>query len=157
MWAEVHDPRLVRRTSATALRQTGASALIPSSNIPSPPHLKGYIVKTGLIAAASFIAALGVAHAENACDAEIQKTTSDWQAIALQPASKPGQISKGVSGHAHIQSAVDSMRFHLAEAKSLCKQGKDHDALLHLDVVRAFLNLPEIQHPTDHRYLFKSG
>ena len=39
----------------------------------------------------------------------------------------------------------------------MCRQGNDHEALLHLDIVRAFLNLPEIQHPTDHRYLFKSG
>lgn len=114
-------------------------------------------MKTGLIAAASLIATLSVAHAENACSAAIQKTTSDWQAIALQPASKPSQVSSGVNGHAHVQSAVDSMRFHMAEAKSLCKEGKDHEALLHLDVVRAFLNLPEIQHPTDHRYLFKSS
>ena len=120
-------------------------------------HGKGHPMKSLAIAATVLVATLSVAHAENACNAEIQKTKSDWQAVALQPASKPGQISKGVNGHAHIQSAVDSMRFHLAESESLCKQGKDHDALLHLDVVRAFLNLPEIQHPVDHRYLFKAG
>jgi hypothetical protein len=114
-------------------------------------------MKLAFVIAVAFVGTMGVAQAENARNAEIQKTKSDWQAIALQPASKPGQISKGVTGHAHIQSAVDSMRFHLAESESLCKQGKDHDALLHLDVVRAFLNLPEIQHPTDHRYLFKNG
>ena len=100
---------------------------------------------------------LGAAQAKIACNSEIGKTKSDWQAISLQPASKPDVISKGVNGHAHIQSAVDSMRFHLSEATAMCKQGNDHDALLHLDIVRAFLNLPEIQHPTDHRYLFKSG
>jgi hypothetical protein len=49
------------------------------------------------------------------------------------------------------------MRFHFAEAVTLCKQGQDHEALLHIDIVRAFLNLPEIQHPTDHRYLFSHG
>jgi hypothetical protein len=49
------------------------------------------------------------------------------------------------------------MRFHMAEATTLCKQGSGHEALLHLDIVRAFLKLPEIQHPTDHRYLFKTG
>jgi hypothetical protein len=49
------------------------------------------------------------------------------------------------------------MRFHLSEAATLCKQGSDHEALLHLDVVRAFLKLPDIQHPTDHHYLFKQG
>ena len=114
-------------------------------------------MKLAFLATAALIGLLSAAYAENACNAEIQKTKSDWQAIALQPTSKPGQISQGVNGHAHIQSAVDSMRFHLAEAETLCKQGKDHEALLHLDVLRAFLNLPEIQHPTDHRYLFKNG
>ena len=115
-------------------------------------------MKVTLVAAAVALGAtLHVAHAQNVCNTEIEKTKAEWQAIALQPASKPGQISKGVKGHEHIQSAVDSMRFHLAEATSLCKAGNDHEALLHLDVLRAFLKLPEIQHPTDHRYLFKSG
>jgi hypothetical protein len=114
------------------------------------------IVKISILTAVVLATTFGVAQAENACNSEIGKTKSDWQAISLQPASKPGVISKGVNGHAHIQSAVDSMRFHLAEATTLCKEGSDHEALLHLDIVRAFLNLPEIQHPTDHRYLLKS-
>jgi hypothetical protein len=114
-------------------------------------------MKISVLAAVVVVVTLGAAQAENACNSEIQKTKSDWQAISLQPASKPGVISKGVNGHAHIQSAVDSMRFHLSEAIIQCKQGSDHEALLHIDVVRAFLNLPEIQHPTDHRYLFSHG
>jgi len=114
-------------------------------------------MKIQIFAAGAFIAALGMAHAENACNSEIDKTKAEWQALALQPAPKPGTMSKGVNGHEHVQSAVDSMRFHLAEATTLCKQGEDHAALLHLDVVRSFLRLPEIQHPADHRYLFKQG
>ena len=113
-------------------------------------------MKTQVLAVMMLVGMLGVAHAENACNAEIEKTKADWQALQLQPASKPGATSKGVPGHAHVQAAVDSMRFHLAEAMTLCKQGSDHEALLHLDVVRAFLQLPEIQHPTDHRYLFNN-
>ena len=111
-------------------------------------------MKIPVLTAVVLVATLGAAQAENACNSEIAKTKSDWQAISLQPASKPGAVSKGVKGHAHIQSAVDSMRFQLAEAVTLCKQGRDHEALLHIDIVRAFLNLPEVQHPTDHRYLF---
>jgi hypothetical protein len=114
-------------------------------------------MKISVLAAVVFVATLGAAQAENACNSEIAKTKSDWQAISLQPASKPGVISKSVNSHAHIQSAVDSMRFHLSEATTLCEEGNDHEALLHIDVVRAFLNLPEIQHPTDHRYLFTRG
>jgi hypothetical protein len=114
-------------------------------------------MKIPVLTAVVLVGTLGVAQAENACNSEIKKTKSDWQAISLQPAPKPGAISKGVKGHAHIQSVVDSMRFHFAEAVTLCKQGQDHEALLHIDIVRAFLNLPEIQHPTDHRYLFSPG
>jgi len=114
-------------------------------------------MRTQLLAAGAFVVIFGVAHAENACNSEIDKTKAEWQALALQPASKPGAMSKGVNGHEHVQAAVDSMRFHLAEATSLCKQGEDHAALLHMDVVRSFLRLPDIQHPTDHRYLFEQG
>ena len=90
---------------------------------------------------------------QDTCQAAIEQTKSDWQAISLQPASKPGAMSQGTGGHRHVQAAVDSMRFHLASAVRLCNEGKDHEARLHLDVVRAFLNLPEVQHPTDHNYL----
>lgn len=114
-------------------------------------------MKVLMLAAVALAGTLGVARAENACNAEIDKTKADWQALQLQPTPKPGNISRGIPGHAHIQSAVDSMRFHMAEATRLCKEGKDHESLLHLDVVRAFLNLPEIQHPSDHRYLFKAS
>ncbi len=30
-----------------------------------------------------------------------------------------------------------------------------HVSLLQLDVIRAFLKLPDIRHPTSHHYLFK--
>lgn len=94
------------------------------------------------------------AWAQGACDGAVEKTRNDWQAIRLQPASKPGAMSQGVDGHKHNQAAVDSMRFHMSTAIELCKARKDHESMLHLDIVRAFLSLPEIQHPTDHRFLF---
>ncbi len=100
-------------------------------------------------------AATGTAFAENACNGEIDKTVADWRALRLEPGSKPSTISKGINGHEHVQSAVDSMRYHLNRAQELCKEGKDHESLLHLDVIRAFLRLPEIRHPADHRYLFE--
>ena len=107
---------------------------------------------------ASVLAAgVGTARAASVCNSEIEKTKNDWQAIHLEPGSKPSTIAKGVYPHEHVQAAVDSMRFHLAMAEALCKEGKDHESLLHVDVIRAFLNLPEIQHPTNHHYLFKDG
>ena len=101
------------------------------------------------------LVAAGFAHAENACGPEVAKTRGDWQALALKTPSKPTGMAYGVNGHHHVMSEVYSMRFHLKSAEDLCAKGDDHRALLHLDVVRAFLELPEIAHPTDHHYLFK--
>jgi hypothetical protein len=73
-------------------------------------------MKISVLTAVVLVATFGVAQAENACKPEIEQTKAEWQAISLQPGSKPSVISKGVNGHAHIQSAVDSMRFHLADS-----------------------------------------
>jgi hypothetical protein len=89
------------------------------------------------------------------CRSEIEKTKSDWAALKLEPGSKPSSMSKGVAGHEHIQAAVMSMRYHLHEAESLCAAGNDHEALLHVNVIRAFLHLPEFQHPASHEYLYQ--
>jgi len=111
-------------------------------------------MKRLLVVTCLIVAAGAPAYAQGNCRAAIEQTRSDWRAINLQPASKPSGMTRGAGGHQHVQSAVDSMRYHLATATTLCNQGQDHEARLHLDVVRAFLNLPEVQHPTDHRYLF---
>lgn len=90
------------------------------------------------------------------CQSEIEKTIDDWRALKLVP-SKPGAPSKGIRGHEHITAVVSSMQFHLAEAKELCDAGNSHEALLHLNIIRAFLDLPEFQHPRSHLYLYNGG
>lgn len=112
-------------------------------------------MRRSILVAFMLAASIGIAHA--ACQSEIEKTKNDWRSLRLEPGSKPTSPSKGVRGHEHVQMAVDSMRFHLHEAEVLCNEGKDHQSLLHLDVIRAFLNLPEFQHPASHHYLFKDG
>lgn len=107
-----------------------------------------FVLLAGMVAAG-----VGTAHAD--CKSEIEKTKSDWAALRLEPQSKPSSISKGVGGHEHIQAAVTSMRYHLHQAVELCNAGNDHESLLHVNVIRAFLDLPEFQHPTSHRYLYK--
>ena len=108
-----------------------------------------------ILAAGVFVAGVGAAQAAGVCNSEIEKTKQEWAAIKLEPGSKPSAMAKGTPAHhQHVQAAVDSMRIHLKFAEDLCKQGMDHESLLHLDVVRAFLHLPEIQHPASHRYLF---
>nr|CCD32006.1 Hypothetical protein SC2p1_00910 [Methylocystis sp. SC2] len=104
---------------------------------------------------AAFIIAAGVGTAYADCRSEIEKTKNDWAALRLEPGSKPSSISKGVGRHEHIQAAVTSMRVHLHEAERLCNEGEDHKSLLHVNVIRAFLDLPEFQHPTSHLYLYR--
>ena len=113
-------------------------------------------MKSAILATCLVMLTGTAALAAPACNAEIDKTVADWKALHLESGGKPSSMARGVNGHHHIQSAVDSMRIHLDAAKDLCKAGNDHEALLHLDVLRAFLQLPEIAHPTDHRYLFNS-
>ncbi|WP_156971173.1 hypothetical protein [Beijerinckia mobilis] len=114
-------------------------------------------MKKSAVAALISLANIAGAYAAPACDYEINKTVSDWKALRLVPVYKPGAISRGIGTHSHTQAAVDSMRYHLVIAKQLCEAGKDHESILHVDVIRAFLTLPEIQHPMDHRYLFHNS
>ncbi|GLI95166.1 hypothetical protein [Methylocystis echinoides] len=112
-------------------------------------------MRTILIAAGVIAATVGTAAAD--CNAEIEKTKSDWAALKLEPGSKPSSMEKGIGGHEHITAAVTSMRVHLHEAIDLCKAGNEHEALLHVNVIRAFLDLPEFQHPKSHLYLYNGG
>ena len=75
-------------------------------------------MKMLVLAACVLIAGVGTVRAA-ACNSEIEKTKNEWSAIRLEPASKPSAISKGVYPHEHIQSAVDSMRYHLAHRGAL--------------------------------------
>ncbi len=110
-------------------------------------------MRTILFAATILAAAAGSAAAD--CNAEIEKTKSDWAALKLEPGSKPSSMETGIGGHEHITAAVTSMRIHLEKAEDLCKAGNEHEALLHLNIIRAFLDLPEFQHPKSHLYLYK--
>lgn len=113
------------------------------------PTLRSVFLATCLVATTGVSAG-----AQGTCNDAVEKTRNDWKAIRLQPVSKPGAMSQGVGSHKHNQAAVDSMRFHMSTAIELCEARKDHESMLHLDIVRAFLSLPEVQHPTDHRFLF---
>ena len=109
-----------------------------------------------LIATTCLIAFTGTAAlAQGVCKTEIEKAKTEWGALHLDTGGgKPSAIVRGIKGHEHIQAAVTSMRIHLVAATDLCAQGHDHESLLHLGVLRAFLQLPEIQHPTDHAVIY---
>ncbi len=50
--------------------------------------------------------------------------------------------------------AADVCMNQLRLALRLCNENKSHQASLRMDVVRAWLELPELQHPADHRCSF---
>jgi len=46
------------------------------------------------------------------------------------------------------------MRSQIRLALRLCNENKSHEAILRMDVVRAWLKLPEVQHPLGYRRTF---
>jgi hypothetical protein len=94
------------------------------------------------------LAALGGrAEADEACIAELNKLVADWRSIAV-----PGGVSAAPE-HDHDAREVWYMRSQIRLAQRLCGESKVHEAMLRMDVVRAWLKLPEVRHPTDHRRL----
>ena len=73
----------------------------------------------------------------------------------------PSPGSSGPADHAEFSDFFSSIFGNRAgsggQRAAYREKGEDHHALLHLDIVRAYLELPEIAHPTDHHYLFKDG
>ena len=105
----------------------------------------------GFAVALGFLAGAGPARAENACVGAIDRLGAEWDAIGMTSASKPAARVSGRGGHAHVQAEVDMMRNHYRRAIALCREGKDHEALLHVDLVRAWLKLPVNPHPASHQ------
>lgn len=103
----------------------------------------------GLIA--MIVVASNTAEAEGLCRASLEELSKDWAAIAV-----PGPNSRSANPeqekHQHSSPEVEYMRSQLRLAARRCDEGNDHEALLRMDVVRAWLRLPEVQHPSDHRY-----
>ncbi|HEY7991388.1 MAG TPA: hypothetical protein VID77_08355 [Stellaceae bacterium] len=102
-------------------------------------------MKTFALAAMFAVLAMSFARAENVCNVEISKTKSDWQALHLQPVNTPHTVLKGIPGHQHLESDISVAEYHLGRAEMSCNEGNDHLALVHLNVARAILNLPEIR------------
>ncbi|OFX03507.1 MAG: hypothetical protein A3D94_11495 [Alphaproteobacteria bacterium RIFCSPHIGHO2_12_FULL_66_14] len=112
------------------------------------------MVRTSIISLMVFATLGGPAKADEACVAELNKLVHDWRSIAVPgvPAVGPNPSSK--PAHYHDAGEVWYMRSQIRLALRLCNENKSHEAMLRMDVVRAWLKLPEVQHPTDHRRTF---
>jgi len=87
------------------------------------------------------------------CKTALDALSKDYAATGLTAPTKTSEaIVRGVKGHRHSGRELTVMRRHFADAQRTCDQGKDHESMLHQDVVRALLNLPAVQHPASHHY-----
>lgn len=86
------------------------------------------------------------------CQQRLDETKAQWQASPI-PTSKARAMNVGTGrNHDHSAMVTNYMQGQIAKAETLCRAGKEHDALLHVDVVRAWLQLPFEEHPAQHGY-----
>lgn len=85
--------------------------------------------------------------ATGACNRALDSIVTKWRSIAVPGKPEPSE-------HVHTALEVWYMRSQSHLALRLCEDGKHREAMLRMDVVRAWLNLPEVRHPIDHRYRF---
>lgn len=113
------------------------------------------IRRTAVMGAAGLVVmtalALNSAQAEETCRTSLGTLSKDWATIAV-PGPKPESADSEQEKHLHSAPEVEYMRSQLRLAARRCDEGNDHEALLRMEVVRAWLRLPEVQHPSDHRY-----
>ena len=118
------------------------------------PILGLALVVSGLLTGASAAQAQAAQPIQPvACTDAIEQLRAEWDAIGLSTSAKPGGRVTGRGSHAHVQAEVSSMGFHFQQATADCRQNKDHEALLHVDLIRAWLKLPEEFHPVEHQAL----
>jgi len=105
------------------------------------------------IAALILLLTGGAALAADNCVQQLDDIGKEWGAISFRSPEKPNApIVYGQGGHRHTGAQVTYMADQIHLAAHLCKDGKEHDAMLRMDVVRAWLKRPEVQHPPEHAY-----
>lgn len=111
-------------------------------------------MKTLFAATTAAIALLAIAaapaSADPACRSQLAEVQSAWTSVP-HPYSKLAE-RKARGDHDHNVMAETYMSGQLRQAEAQCKAGNDHEAMLRLDVIRAWLKLPEVTHPAEHNY-----
>jgi hypothetical protein len=95
----------------------------------------------------------GPAQSAERCVSQLNGLVDDWRSIAV-PGTQDSAKSRSQQGHEHTAREVEFMRRQIRLAQRLCNEGEEHEAMLRMDVVRAWLQLPEVRHPRDHRYKY---
>jgi hypothetical protein len=110
------------------------------------------IMRTALAAALLLLGTAGGAFAQQNCAQQLDDLTNEWNAIGFVNPRQNAQIVRGSAGHVHTGAQVQYMKTQMTMAGHLCKKGEEHESMLRMDVVRAWLKLPEVQHPPEHGY-----
>ena len=121
-----------------------------------PLAAASYCVASLVTAWAIAVMATGIANAQprpadDSCKKGLDGLVAQWRSIAV-PGTPPGNAQSPRHGHTALE--VWYMRSQLRLARRLCDEGDEHEAMLRMDVVRAWLKLPEVSHPADHWSLY---
>ena len=88
-----------------------------------------------------------------ACKQQLADLDREWSAdLPFAPSkASPAQVV-GRNGHAHTGIDYDYMSRQMRLAGHDCDAGREHEAMLRMDAVRAIMKLPEVAHPASHNY-----
>jgi len=140
------------RSSCRRILAGREPALAATSSKRVRPSNAAFYGMASLLAAAM---ATGIANAQpgpanDSCKMRLDSLVAEWRSIAV-----PGTPAESESArHSHTALEVWYMRSQLRLARRSCEEGDEHEAMLRMDVVRAWLRLPEVSHPADHRYRY---
>jgi hypothetical protein len=118
------------------------------------PILRSVLFAAGLVATSALAtSAFAQTAAAPDCKSQLEALSKDIAATGLGTPDKPGGgVVRGRKGHSHTGAEMTVMQDHLRAAQRACSAGEEHDAMLHMDVVRAVVHLAEVQHPDSHHY-----
>lgn len=111
--------------------------------------IAGLVAVWALTAIAAGVANAQPGAANDSCKKRLDDLVAQWRSIAV-PGTPPENAQSARHGHTALE--VWYMRSQLRLAARSCEQGDEHEAMLRMDVVRAWLKLPEVSHPADHWY-----
>lgn len=87
----------------------------------------------------------------NACQTQLADLNASLRGTPMGAVGKPGQSPvKLNNGKWYSISEVDSIRQELHRATKLCRDGKTHDGLNEINLIRRHLDLAALPHPERH-------
>jgi hypothetical protein len=86
--------------------------------------------------------------APTACKQQLADFDTTWREVMPFSPGKPSQAQvMGRKGHAHTGIDYNYMSLQMRLAGQDCNAGREHEAMLRMDVVRSIMKLPEVAHP----------